>query len=49
MSEMDTDWNEELVADVLADQYGIAVETVEMVPMGTDTINRRVLTADGSS
>ncbi|MGQ4422785.1 phosphotransferase enzyme family protein [Streptomyces violaceoruber] len=47
MSEMDTDWNEELVADVLADQYGIAVETVEMVPMGTDTINRRVLTADG--
>jgi homoserine kinase type II len=43
----DTDWNEELVADVLADQYGITVEAVEAVPMGTDTINRRVLTADG--
>ncbi|WP_405889763.1 phosphotransferase [Streptomyces sp. NBC_00133] len=43
----DMDWNEELVADVLADQYGITVETVETVPMGTDTINRRVLTAKG--
>ena len=36
-----------LMADVLEDRYGLAVDIVEPVHMGTDTINRRVLTADG--
>ncbi|MFF4509162.1 phosphotransferase enzyme family protein [Streptomyces sp. NPDC001401] len=43
----DADWDEELVADVLAERYGVTAEAVERVPMGTDTINRRVLTTDG--
>ncbi|MFF3337823.1 phosphotransferase enzyme family protein [Streptomyces flavidovirens] len=43
----DADWEEELTAAVLADRYGVTVETVERVPMGTDTVNRRVLTSDG--
>ncbi|MGW2702332.1 phosphotransferase enzyme family protein [Streptomyces sp. NPDC001340] len=40
------DWDE-LVADVLAERYGVTAEALERVPMGTDTINRRVLTTDG--
>ncbi|MGW3031255.1 phosphotransferase enzyme family protein [Streptomyces sp. NPDC001178] len=36
-----------LVADVLEDRYGLVVDVIEPVPMGTDTINRRVLTMDG--
>ncbi|GHE11346.1 phosphotransferase enzyme family protein [Streptomyces alanosinicus] len=40
------DWDE-LVADVLEEQYGVIVEAMEHVPMGTDTTNRRVLTTDG--
>lgn len=36
-----------LTADVLEERYGFVVEVVEPVPMGTNTINRRVLTADG--
>ncbi|MER6132133.1 phosphotransferase [Streptomyces sp. NPDC001815] len=36
-----------LVADVLEDRYGLVVDLVEPVHMGTDTINRRVLTDDG--
>lgn len=43
----EADWEQELTADVLAERYGITVETVERVPMGTDTVNRRVLTSDG--
>ncbi|NUK18121.1 phosphotransferase enzyme family protein [Streptomyces lunaelactis] len=43
----DDDWGDDLTADVLADRYGLTVEAVEQVPMGTDTINRRVLTTDG--
>ncbi|MEN8649097.1 phosphotransferase [Streptomyces sp. 21So2-11] len=39
--------DEELAADVLAERYEVAAETVELVPMGTDTINRRILLADG--
>ncbi|MFI1163262.1 phosphotransferase enzyme family protein [Streptomyces sp. NPDC020801] len=42
----DAGWDE-LAADVLAEQYGVTAEAVERVPMGTDTINRRVLTTDG--
>lgn len=37
-----------LTADVLEERYGIGVEVVEPVHMGTDTINRRVLTDDGA-
>ncbi|SOE32524.1 phosphotransferase enzyme family protein [Streptomyces sp. OK228] len=40
-------WGEALTADVLVDRYGLAVDVVEPVHMGTDTINRRVLTTDG--
>ncbi|RSN18748.1 phosphotransferase [Streptomyces sp. WAC 01325] len=36
-----------LMADVLEDRYGLAADVVEPVHMGTDTINRRVLTTDG--
>ncbi|MFE6364093.1 phosphotransferase enzyme family protein [Streptomyces sp. NPDC057806] len=36
-----------LTADVLEDRYGLVAEVVEPVHMGTDTINRRVLTDDG--
>jgi homoserine kinase type II len=38
---------ETLTADVLEDRYGLVAEVVEPVHMGTDTINRRVLTDDG--
>ncbi len=40
-------WGEQLTADVLEDRYGLVVDVVEPVHMGTDTINRRVLTVDG--
>lgn len=40
-------WGEALTADVLEDRYGLVVDVVEPVHMGTDTINRRVLTDDG--
>ncbi|WP_173985666.1 phosphotransferase enzyme family protein [Streptomyces sp. P3] len=43
----EADWGRELTADVLEDRYGFVVDVIEPVPMGTDTINRRVLTADG--
>ncbi|MDO0936560.1 phosphotransferase [Streptomyces sp. DG2A-72] len=36
-----------LTADVLEDRYGLVADHVEPVHMGTDTINRRVLTDDG--
>jgi homoserine kinase type II len=36
-----------LAADVLEDRYGLVADIVEPVHMGTDTINRRVLTDDG--
>ncbi|KOG29527.1 phosphotransferase [Streptomyces viridochromogenes] len=38
---------ETLTADVLEDRYGLVAAVVEPVHMGTDTINRRVLTDDG--
>lgn len=40
-------WGAQLTADVLEDRYGLVVDVVEPVHMGTDTINRRVLTDDG--
>lgn len=40
-------WEEEQAAEVLADRYGIDVETIGQVPMGTDTVNWRVLMANG--
>ena len=40
-------WSETLTADVLEDRYGLVADIVEPVHMGTDTINRRVLTDDG--
>ncbi|MFI5797474.1 phosphotransferase enzyme family protein [Streptomyces sp. NPDC051677] len=40
-------WGETFTADVLEDRYGLVVDVVEPVHMGTDTINRRVLTEDG--
>ncbi|WP_327255484.1 phosphotransferase enzyme family protein [Streptomyces sp. NBC_01244] len=40
-------WEEEQAAEVLTDRYGIDVETIGQVPMGTDTVNWRVLTHDG--
>jgi homoserine kinase type II len=36
-----------LTADVLEDRYGLIADVVVPVHMGTDTINRRVLTDDG--
>ncbi|MET7775080.1 phosphotransferase [Streptomyces sp. NPDC005388] len=36
-----------VTADVLEERYGFAADVVEPVHMGTDTINRRVLTVDG--
>ncbi|MGW4991693.1 phosphotransferase enzyme family protein [Streptomyces mirabilis] len=36
-----------MTADVLEDRYGLVADIVEPVHMGTDTINRRVLTDDG--
>ncbi|MEU9339563.1 phosphotransferase [Streptomyces sp. NPDC048290] len=45
---MDDDaWMDELTADVLAERYGISVETVEWTSAGSESVNRRVLTADG--
>ncbi|MGB8944975.1 MAG: phosphotransferase [Streptomyces sp.] len=38
---------DEVLAKVLSDRYGIDVATVEPVPMGTETINRRVTLTDG--
>ena len=40
-------WGETLTAGVLEDRYGLVADVVEPVHMGTDTINRRVLTDDG--
>lgn len=40
-------WGETLTAEVLEDRYGLVADVVEPVHMGTDTINRRVLTDDG--
>lgn len=37
----------QLTADVLEDRYGLVVDVVEPVHMGTDTVNWRVLTDDG--
>ncbi|OXY91909.1 phosphotransferase [Streptomyces diastatochromogenes] len=36
-----------LMSDVLEDRYGLAAAVIEPVHMGTDTINRWVLTEDG--
>lgn len=48
MSRMDDeDGMDELTADVLAERYGISVKTVEWTPAGSESVNRRVLTADG--
>lgn len=47
MDMSDEDRAAALMADVLEDRYGLAVDVVEPVHMGTDTINRRVLTEDG--
>lgn len=48
MSRMDDDaWMDELTADVLAERYGISVETVEWTSTDSESVNRRVLTADG--
>jgi homoserine kinase type II len=38
---------ETLTADVLEDRYGLVAAVIEPVHMGTDTINRRVLTDNG--
>lgn len=43
----EADWGAELTADVLEDRYGVVAEVIEPVPTGTDTVNRRVLTAEG--
>ncbi|MGW1006449.1 phosphotransferase enzyme family protein [Streptomyces sp. NPDC002520] len=43
----DPDFGAALMADVLEDRYGLVVGVVEPVHMGTDTINRWVLTEDG--
>ncbi|EST27424.1 phosphotransferase enzyme family protein [Streptomyces roseochromogenus] len=43
----DSDRSAALVVDVLEDRYGLVVDVVEPVHMGTDTTNRRVLTEDG--
>lgn len=37
----------EMTAKVLADRYGIEAASVEQVPMGTDTVNWRVVTSSG--
>ena len=47
MDMSDEDRDAALLADVLEDRYGLAVDVIEPVHMGTDTINRRVLTMDG--
>ncbi len=43
----DSDRGAALMVDVLEDRYGLIVGMVEPVHMGTDTINRWVLTEDG--
>lgn len=43
----DADRDAALMADVLEDRYGLMVDVIEPVHMGTDTVNRRVLTEDG--
>ncbi|MEU9245740.1 phosphotransferase [Streptomyces sp. NPDC048385] len=43
----EADWNAAVTADVLEERYGLVANVVEPVHMGTDTINRRVLTDDG--
>ncbi|MEU9410112.1 phosphotransferase [Streptomyces sp. NPDC048281] len=43
----EADWRETLTAEVLATRYGAVAEIIEPVHMGTDTVNRRVLTDDG--
>ncbi|MFD8716863.1 phosphotransferase enzyme family protein [Streptomyces sp. NPDC059629] len=43
----ESDWDETLTTEVLAARYGVMAEVIEPVHMGTDTINRRVLTDDG--
>ena len=43
----EADWDAAVTADVLEERYGLVVDVVEPVHMGTDTINRRVLTDDG--
>ncbi|MEV4225567.1 phosphotransferase [Streptomyces bobili] len=40
-------WGDTLTAEVLEDRYGLVADVVEPIHMGTDTINRRVLTDDG--
>lgn len=47
MDMSDEDRAAALMADVLEDRYELVVDVVEPVHMGTDTINRRVLTEDG--
>lgn len=48
MNRMDDDaWMDELTADVLAERYGISAETVEWTSADSESVNRRVLTADG--
>ncbi|MDN0193857.1 phosphotransferase [Streptomyces sp. S.PNR 29] len=47
MDMSDEDRAAALMADVLEDRYGLVADVVEPVHMGTDTINRRVLTEDG--
>ncbi|MDN3025664.1 phosphotransferase [Streptomyces sp. S.PB5] len=45
---MDDDaWMDELTADVLAERYGISVDSVEWTSADSESVNRRVLTADG--
>lgn len=43
----EADWDAAVTADVLEERYGLVADVVEPVHMGTDTINRRVLTDDG--
>ncbi|MEW2399994.1 phosphotransferase [Streptomyces sp. NPDC046862] len=43
----EADWNAAVTADVLEERYGVVALVVEPVHMGTDTVNRRVLTDDG--
>jgi homoserine kinase type II len=45
--EDDWRWDEERVEELLDTHYGMTVTEVELVPEGTDTFNRRVLTSGG--
>lgn len=38
---------DEILAKVLSDRYSVDIAEAELVPMGTETINRRVTLADG--